>query len=198
MLENEARPFLHFSHLGGLRMSPNLKASIAPLILRLGLASIFLYHGYLKIWPHDALWGMSWQATLPAWQQLVVAWGEVIGGLMLAAGLLSRLAAMGFIFLQLGAIILFTGGHDFVRLPRSLGRASDEAAYRMQVGYEYNFALIVMCLCLLILGSGRWSIDNGLRQLRRGRKSETAPLATEPPVVVGAGAGAGPGNGDHL
>ena len=30
-------------------MFPNLKASLAPFVLRVGVASIFLYHGYLKL-----------------------------------------------------------------------------------------------------------------------------------------------------
>ena len=68
------------------------------------------------------------------------------------------LAALLFAALMVGAIMTVTGQRDFVYLNYI---ARDLPAYRfMQVGYEYNFAIIVMALTLIILGSGRWSLDH--------------------------------------
>ena len=44
---------------------------------------------------------------------------------------------------------------------------------------EYNFALLTMCLCLIVLGAGWLSIDHFLWRLVRpsGRKTAGAPLS---------------------
>lgn len=83
--------------------------------------------------------------------QLAVAWGELIGGIALAAGFLTRLAALGIIAIMAGAIAIVHGPHGF-SLPK---------------GYEYNFALISMCLCLVLGGPGPFAVDRIFRFRRR-------------------------------
>ena len=170
--------------------------NLSALILRLGLAIIFLFHGQEKIMLGDA--GASWvnemysrlpdrqsfkpeseRSTLPELPvsltfmgtQLVVSWGEFLGGLALAAGLLTRLAALGMILIQIGAAVLVT-------IPR---------AYFMRGGmsyeFEFNLILIVMCLALLILGPGKWSIDNLLAR-RRSRQAAAIPAAAPASVPL--------------
>ncbi len=159
-------------------MFANLKMSLAPLILRLGLAFIFLYHGFLKA---NLRSGAGWDEQLPTWLQLVVAWGEIVGGLLLLAGLLARVAALGFVIAQIGAIVTVTGERSFVHLRGHFGRAVDEGSYRWEVGYEYNFALIAMSLTLIVLGSGHWSLDY---LLFHGRKKQAAPAPAESLAVA--------------
>jgi putative oxidoreductase len=153
-------------------------------ILRAGLAAIFLYHGLgQKILPEGAQWGANWLMVMfdapaasleesPALTavQLGVAWGEVLGGLALALGLLTRLAACGLILIQ-GAAAYFT----LLYQPFSLTKAG---------GPEFNLVLLAMCAALLILGSGRFSVD---WLLQRGRKEEQpkAPAATADLVSAG-------------
>jgi putative oxidoreductase len=160
-------------------MFPNLKVSLAPFILRLGLAVIFLYHGYLKIGFNS---GSNWNTRLDERLQLVVAWGELAGGAILALGLLSRLASVLLACEQIGAIVFITEGLGFVQLRPTLGRVVERGGYPWDVGYEYNFAIIAMCLTLLVLGSGKWSVDY---LIFHGRKKAAAtPESARVPANV--------------
>ncbi len=120
-------------------------------LLRLGLAAIFIFHGYLKLAQGG---GRAWNDTLPETTQLAVAWGETICGLALLIGLFSRLAAIGLTVIMVGAIVVQTGRFDFIHL--AYLRPNPAA---VPTGAEYNFALIIMCLAVLALGSGMVSLD---------------------------------------
>src|SRR5205814_5818887 len=117
-------------------------------------ASIVIFHGYLKIITEG---GTGWSPDLPNAAQVAIAWAELIGGVAVGLGLFSRLFALVFAVIMLGAILTVTGQRDFVYLSYY---AVEIKGYRWsRVGYEYNFAIIVMSLALLILGSGHWSLD---------------------------------------
>src|SRR5207244_3005096 len=67
-------------------------AQLCSFVLRIGLGTIFVWHGILKlVYDH----GRGWSVDLPEFTQLAVAWGETACGFALLAGLLSRLAAVG-------------------------------------------------------------------------------------------------------
>jgi putative oxidoreductase len=118
-----------------------IKNTLVPLVLRLGLAVIFIYHGLEKI---HLDWGTAWNLDLPAWQQVAVAWGELLGGVALAVGFLTRLAALGLIGIEAAAIALVQGANGFALHDN---------------GYEYKFALIVMCVAVVLLGGGTLAVD---------------------------------------
>src|SRR5205823_3133809 len=82
-------------------------------LLRLGLAFIFIFHGYLKLVVKE---GAGWSDTLPETTQRAVAWAEVVCGGALLVGLLSRLASIGLIVIMVGAISLSTGKFDFINI----------------------------------------------------------------------------------
>lgn len=82
-----------------------------------------------------------------------MAWGELIGGIALAVGFLTRLAAVGIIVIMIGAIATVHWPHGF-----DITKG----------GFEYNFTLIVMCLCLVLGGPGPVAVDRFFR-LRRQR-----------------------------
>jgi uncharacterized membrane protein YphA (DoxX/SURF4 family) len=135
------------------------------LILRLGLGAIFLYQGSEKITRADTKWGSEWHYTgpplrapfggmmnppprpehLPAAVQLTVSWGQVVCGLSLVLGVLTRWAAAALIVLRLGAIVIFTF-QDHFSFPE--GR-----------GYGENLAVLVMCVALILLGGGNLALD---------------------------------------
>jgi putative oxidoreductase len=163
--------------LGEPSMFQNLKTSLAPFILRIGLAAVFLYHGILKILMNG---GTDWSDTLPTWFQVVVAWVEVAAGAAIAIGLLSRLAALGITTLMMGAILTTTGHRDFVHIGTHYFPGKHLDRYRFEVGYEYNFVLIAMSLTLIVLGSGKWSVDYFLFN----RKKRTPAPAPMEPVVA--------------
>jgi uncharacterized membrane protein YphA (DoxX/SURF4 family) len=152
------------------------KNAVVPLLLRWALAAIFIFHGLKMVGPKDKGWGASWLKpskasdssseeaassassekpgpdTLPAAAQLAVAWGELLGGVALAFGFLTRIAALGIMAIMLGAVarIHWQNGFD----------AQDG-------GFEYNFAIMVMCLCLLLGGPGPFAIDRIFHLRRR-------------------------------
>ncbi len=132
----------------------------APLVLRLGLAVIFIYHG-LHMIGAETSWGSNWQLTetgeaspnaQPAIVQLAVAYGELLGGIALGLGFFSRVAALGIIAIMAGAIALVHWPHGF---------------NIVHGGYEYNFAIIMMCLGVILLGPGPASFDRFMFPPRR-------------------------------
>jgi putative oxidoreductase len=123
------------------------KNTLGPLILRLTLAAIFIYHGQLLV-SKDKEWGAKWmdpKMNQPPAVQMAVAWGELVGGVAMALGLLTRLAALGLIVIMAGAIyqVHLKNGFDI-----------------RNGGYEYNVAIIAMCLALVLTGPGRLALDH--------------------------------------
>ena len=82
--------------------------ALAPLVLRLGLAVVFIFHGMQKVRAGDS-WGTGWNPEMPGAMQAAVAWGELLGGLAMALGFLTRLAALGLIAIMVGAIVTVQG-----------------------------------------------------------------------------------------
>jgi putative oxidoreductase len=129
------------------------KNTIVPLLLRLALAAIFTYHGANLI---KADWGASWMNSMPepapAPLQLAVAWGELIGGIAMLLGFLTRVAALGLIAIMAGAIYRMHWPYGF-----------DIAKH----GYEYNMLIIAVCLALVLMGPGNIAVDRFFRIRRR-------------------------------
>jgi putative oxidoreductase len=149
---------------------------LATLVLRVGLAVIFVWHGALKLGQGE---GAKWTDLLTEDAQILVAWCELLGGIAIAFGFLTRLAALGIIVIMVGAISVVTGGEDLIQT--SLTRRGYDFQH---VGAEYNFVIIMMCAALILLGSGRASLDFliGLC-LQRRKVSGNAPAS--PPVSAG-------------
>lgn len=133
---------------------------LVPVLLRLGLAVIFIFHGLLKV-NAGTDWGTHWDPAgqLSVSVQLLVAYGELLGGVAIALGFLTRLAAVGIAALMVGAIYQVHGQHGFLL-------STDQPG---MLGYEYNFALIVLCLTLMIVGGGVLSLDRLLFSSSRDR-----------------------------
>ena len=112
----------------------------APLFLRIGLGIIFLYHGFGKVFGEGTALGSAWNTPeMPNIIQILVAWGELLGGAAILLGFLTELASLGIIVIMLGAIFLVHGKNGFGM---------------MNGGFEYNFAIIMMCLTLIGIGPG--------------------------------------------
>jgi putative oxidoreductase len=131
------------------------KNALVPVLLRLALATIFIFHGLSMVGGEGTEWGAHWKAppdAPPAPVQLAVAWGELIGGIALAVGFLTRLASLGIIAIMAGAIATVHWPHGFDI---------------QKGGFEYNFALISMCLCLVLGGPGPFAVDRFFRFKRK-------------------------------
>src|SRR5262249_46687074 len=144
--------------LGRSAMLTNLfrPTMLAPLVLRLGLAVCILTHGLMKILGPGAT---RWSGlNMPSTTQFLIAWGEVVAGVALVLGLLTRLAALGVLIIQIGAIAYVTGQWGFINLS---ALKAGTLPYRFErVGWEYNFAIIVMALTLIITGGGALSVGD--------------------------------------
>ena len=135
--------------------------TFVPLLLRAALAAVFIYHGLEKVEPDNG-YGLKWADKMPAAPpvlqnappvQALVAWGELLGGVAVALGLFTRLAAVGLIVIMLGAIFTVTGAKGF----SAIGG-----------GFEYNFVLIFVALAVALAGAGTFSLDRVIRVKMRG------------------------------
>ncbi len=124
----------------------------AVLVLRLGVGLIFAVHGAQKVF---GWWGGSgfagWKDVMtrmgfrPAPLFAAVSAGaELIGGLALAAGVLTPLAAM--VLLGQSVVIIFAA-----HWPRGF--------FNRDNGYEFPLSLVTGAIAVLLLGPGEVSFD---------------------------------------
>jgi putative oxidoreductase len=156
------------------------KPDAASLVLRLGLGAIFVFHGFLKL----AYGASQWSPDLNPQIQVAVAYGETIAGIAFLAGFLTRVAALGIIAIMIGAITSVTGKLDFVPMENS---AAWNGVNVTGTGYEYNVAIIVMCVALILLGSGVVSLDHILFGRRKAPVGQSVPPAPGVPPQVPSG-----------
>ncbi|MBY0526882.1 MAG: DoxX family protein [Gemmataceae bacterium] len=133
-----------------------LQDTIMPLALRVALAAVFIFHGWGKVMTEGNEMGAAWAAKMPEPPprelQQAVAWGELAGGVALALGLLTRLAALGIVVVMVGAIVNVHGEKGFSM---------------MNGGYEYNFVLIAIGVALIAGGGGAWALDAFFRRKQK-------------------------------
>ena len=117
----------------------------ALLVLRLAVATVFIAHGYAKLFVmgHTAVAGFftGLGIPLPGLASWAVALLEFGGGLALALGLFTRILALLFVADMLGAIGFALFPHGF------LG------------GFEFEFLLGAGALTLALAGAGAYSLD---------------------------------------
>jgi len=135
----------------------NTYPSWSHLVLRLGLGIVFFAHGAQKTFGWFGGRGLS--ATVAGFRQMnippaaatLAALVECLGGLALIVGFLARPAALGLIVVMLVAIVKVHARHGFfINFAQTPGKGH---------GFEFNLALIVMALSILIGGAGALSID---------------------------------------
>jgi uncharacterized membrane protein YphA (DoxX/SURF4 family) len=156
------------------------KVDLATFLLRLALAGIFIVQGVFKIVQDRPLLEeipLFGGLYLTMTAQLVVGWTELVCGAALAVGLLSRLAALGLIPLQVGAIYFFTG-----KLALEGPEITAKGANFLRVGPEYNIFLILVCLAVILLGSGALSLDHFLGSLWSGKKEAGVAASAQKPA----------------
>jgi putative oxidoreductase len=155
-------------------------ADLAALILRMGLGFLFIGYGWIKVnQAHPMSDYMSYST------QQAVGWAELICGFLLALGLLTRLAVLVIIADMVGAITMVTGKREF------FGMSMGSHGETFRPGFEYNIIIIVVCLALVALGSGWFSLDHLIFNRRKRETSVTVPVAptsqaqniAPPPVV---------------
>ncbi len=128
---------------------------LALLILRVVVGAIFVAHGAQKLF--GSFGGPGLKGTTGFFDQLglkpagamALAAGltEFVGGLLVAVGLLTPVAALGLVVVMAVAAITIHLQNGF---------------FASEGGYEFNLALAGIALALVIAGAGAYSLDNAL------------------------------------
>jgi putative oxidoreductase len=126
--------------------------SLAILVLRLGVGLVFMLHGMQKTFGFSGGPGVAgfskYLETLnfhpPLLWAHIGAYAEFLGGLLVLLGLFTRPAAIVlFIFI----IVALAKVH------------LNKGFFMSKGGLEYTFILACVCLSLILLGAGKFSID---------------------------------------
>ena len=125
---------------------------LGPLVLRIIFGVFLAYHGYNKVFGAGGLKGTArWFGSIgmkwPRWQARIAAATEVGAGLMLAAGLITPLAAAGMIGIMVVAIVVEHWKVGFF-------------VFKPNQGWEYCASIAVVALVVGMIGPGRWSLDH--------------------------------------
>jgi putative oxidoreductase len=124
---------------------------LALLLMRLALGAIMVVHGY-----HKVFGGLHHHAQfiadlgLPAWLGYVSAFTEFLGGLLILAGLFTRLAAFA---VSVDLVVAIWKVH----LHNGLMGSPDRP------GYEFALAAAALAFALIFFGGGPIAIDHVLR-----------------------------------
>lgn len=130
----------------------NNRTEHAALLLRLGLGTMFLAHGLLKIFvftlPGTA--GFFEQVGFPGWTAYIVTFAEIIGGVLLIAGVAVRAVSVALVPVLLGATFVHFG----------YGWVFSNA----NGGWEYPAFLTLAAVVQALLGPGSFALENRLRR----------------------------------
>ncbi len=124
---------------------------VAILVLRLALGFMFAAHGLQKAFGFfggpgigsfsEMLSGLGFKPSL--FWAYIAAYSELVGGILLAVGFLTRGAAS--ILLILIVVAAFK-----VHLSKGF--------FLSQGGFEYTFIIFSVCLALILLGAGKFTL----------------------------------------
>ena len=142
--------------------NPPVTGQSSIVILRLMAGGVFFWEGILKfVYPNQGV-GRFTKLGFPMPETLAhfVAVGEILGGLLLLFGLLTRITAFYFIIQMIVAVlstkIALYYGTSPLPMPPAPPKMGIWAVFHE---IRSDYAQILTCLFLLIEGSGRRSID---------------------------------------
>ena len=118
----------------------------AALVLRIGLGTMFIAHGLLKVFVFTlpGTVGFFEQVGFPGWAAYVVTYAEIGGGVLLLAGIGVRIVSLALISVLAGALAVHFGSGWVFSNPNG--------------GWEYPAFLIVASLAQALLGPGKFSV----------------------------------------
>lgn len=132
------------------------RATLVSMLARIFCGAVFVVHGTPKIF------NLQGTATffadnfgVPGWLAVPIALLEFFGGILLMSGFLTRIVA-GLFMLEMVGAVLFVHGT----------RGWDVFAG----GYEYNIALLILLLSVILIGPDPISVDRvvGIERRRAG------------------------------
>ncbi len=137
--------------LNAVTGSPSsIATDIGLLILRLAVAAVFIVHGWGDVFEAGVANNVENYRDagipLPALSAPFAAYVQLLGGILLVLGALTRPVSAGLIIVMAGALI-------FVHPGESLVMGQDGS------GAGYAFIMCATSVLLLLAGSGRFSLD---------------------------------------
>lgn len=159
-------------------LNPPLDAPAATILLRLMAGGVFLWEGILKfVYPNQGV-GRFTRLGIPAPHATAnfVATLEIVGGLLLLTGLLTRLIAVPFVIEMVVAILTTKISIYLGTSPLPLPPAPPQVGF-WAVLHEIrsDYAQIMTTLFLLVAGPGRLSLDALLAR----KRTEQRPTVRE-------------------
>ncbi len=126
-------------------------------LLRLALGVVFFAHGAQKVLGWFGGFGFrgtlgffTQQEHIPAVLAVLAIAAEFLGGIGLLLGFLGRVAAFGIACNMVVAVAL---------IHRHFGLFANWSGTQKGEGFEYHILAVVICLTIMIRGSGALSID---------------------------------------
>ena len=138
-------------------MTHSNNSDYAAFLLRIALGTMFIAHALLKIMVFTPAGTAGFFASLgvPGWFAYPVMFAELAGGIMLVAGIQTRIVSLALLPVLLGSIVLVHGGNGWLY-------TNDNG------GWEYSAFLIVASLVQALLGDGAYRVTELF-----GRKQST-------------------------
>jgi len=142
---------------GGMHMADMDKMAkdrLGPLLARVGLGLVVVYHAYGRI-THGG--GSAWHFSMPPTAQLLYCWAELFAGLFVILGMHCRIAC--------GVLILLTGLSiwlDYSANPLAQPKSRLEAPW----------LFYCLLLTVLLVGAGEWALTIGMA---RGKSKPRPP-----------------------
>jgi len=118
-------------------------SAFAPLPIRLMAGIAFIIHGLPKFENLQGTQGFFASVGIPADLALLIGLLEVIGGILLILGIVTRITSILFIIEMIGAVLIVKAGNSFTG----------------EGGYEVDLLLMAISISLLLSGPGRLSIE---------------------------------------
>lgn len=123
--------------------------NISQLGIRITVGAIFIFHSIFKFSPNFQ--GFLVSVGLPAEMQIPIALLELVGGILLISGVLSRLSAAILSIDMLGAIF-------FIKKLKAFSGSG---------GWEFELLILVALFTLVVVGPGKISIFYMIKKIPR-------------------------------
>lgn len=121
-------------------------STFAPLPIRIMAGVAFILHGLPKFENLQGTQGFFDSVGIPPEMALLIGLLEVVGGILLIVGLVSRITAIFFIIEMICAILIVKASNGFMG----------------QGGFEVDLLLISIAISLVLSGPGRVSVEREL------------------------------------